>query len=80
MNEYESQVIERLVRMETKIDYMTQRIDSHESRITLLEKEPPNADHEDRLRKLERYFWIAFGAAATSGGAAGAALTQILGG
>lgn len=38
------------------------------------------ADHEIRIRSLERRVWLAAGFAAALGGGAGGALTKILGG
>lgn len=77
--DYQTDVIERLVRMETKIDFIGGRIDRHEERITVLEKSTINPDHETRLRKLERALWIAVGAAGTVGGVIGNVITQFTG-
>lgn len=79
MNDYETQVLERLVRMETKLDYVNLRIDAHESRLVSLEKSTPDPDHEQRIRKLERALWIISGAASVGGGAAGAIVSQLFG-
>ncbi|MEV1199471.1 hypothetical protein [Microbispora rosea] len=38
------------------------------------------ADHETRIRKLERVVWIAAGAAAAGGGVVGAVIRQAVGG
>lgn len=57
MNDFETQVVERLARMETKIDHI--------------------ADHETRIRTLERMIWIAAGAATAGGGVVGAALGNL---
>ncbi|MEU9888678.1 hypothetical protein [Sphaerisporangium sp. NPDC051011] len=58
------EVLDRLVRIETKLDMAINRGD----------------DHETRLRKLERLVWIAAGAAATGGGVVGAIVRQAVGG
>lgn len=60
-----SYIIERLARMETKLDGITEKLTGHAERL---------ADHETRLQKLERYVWLAVGAA----GAAGGAISQFL--
>jgi hypothetical protein len=48
-------LVERLVRIETKLDVSNRTHD----------------DHEARIRKLERSLWIAMGFAAALGGVAG---------
>jgi len=53
---------ERLVRIETKLDLANNN----------------HADHEARIRKLERTVWVASGAAATVGGTLGTLLAQFL--
>lgn len=58
---------ERLVRVETKLDQLLDRII------------PAQEDHETRIRKLERMIWVATGAALAGGGAAGALASQIMG-
>lgn len=58
-----SDEFERLVRIETKLDIAITNY----------------ADHELRIRKLERAMWIAVGLAALGGGAA-AQLIPVLGG
>lgn len=79
--QYETQILERLVRMETKLDYSIQTDASHSERITALEKaNGPNADHESRIRSLERIIWIATGAAGAGGGVVGALLSHFTGG
>ena len=51
--------VERLVRIETKLDIL---VESTEKR---------GADHETRLRALEKVKWIIIGGSAVTGGAAG---------
>jgi len=58
------EVLERLTRIEVKLDTAINRTD----------------DHESRLRRLERAVWVATGAAAIAGGAIGEVLRQALGG
>lgn len=79
------QVLERLVRMETKIDYLSERLGKNEGRLADLEKVAghPHPDHETRIRALEQFRWrlvgIAMGFGAASGGIA-AAIGNMLGG
>lgn len=54
---------ERLVRIETKLDAYN----------------TSNADHETRLRRLERALWIAVGAAGVGGGVIGQLLAPLIG-
>ena len=78
---YETQVIERLARMEVKLDNLTLTDANHDKRIDLVEsKLGPNADHETRLRKLEKTMWIIAGAAAAGGGTAGGLIATLVGG
>lgn len=58
------EVLDRLTRIEVKLD----------SQLTHI------SDHEGRLRRLERTVWIAMGAAAAIGGAAGSIAQQAMGG
>jgi hypothetical protein len=77
---YESQTLERLARIETKIDHISTALVSHEQRIVNLEKQSgPDPDHEARIRKLERTIWMIAGAAATAGGTAGGLISQLFG-
>lgn len=64
MAESSHEVLERLTRIEVKLDTQLTRAD----------------DHEQRIRRLERLMWGAAGAAAAAGGAIGAFAQQILGG
>ncbi|HEX4816711.1 MAG TPA: hypothetical protein VFV66_28550 [Nonomuraea sp.] len=57
-------IIERLARIETKLDNAIGRAD----------------DHETRIRRLERALWLVTGAAAAVGGALGSIVQQVLGG
>lgn len=58
------EVLDRLVRIETKLDNV----------IYL------GTDHETRIRKLERALWLATGAAAAAGGTVGAFVRTALAG
>lgn len=87
MDEFQTRVLdgiqgltERMVRVETKLDAATTRIDSHELRLTSLEKNVPDPDHETRLRQLERAIWIASGTALAGGGVLGTVLSSVTGG
>jgi uncharacterized protein YaaN involved in tellurite resistance len=74
-------LIDRLARMETKIDNMASRLDKNEDRLTDIEKAitSPNVDHENRIRKLEKIVWIAMGFAAAGGGAVGGLVSTWIG-
>lgn len=63
MSTPEAAEIERLTRIEVKLDNF----------ITVY------TDHETRLRKLERAVWIATGFATAAGGGLGALITQVMG-
>jgi hypothetical protein len=58
----EIQIFERLVRMETKMDAFNSA----------------SVDHEGRIRKLEQFRWIMFGAASVLGGTSGVIGTLLL--
>ncbi|MFC5996965.1 hypothetical protein ACFQE5_22395 [Pseudonocardia hispaniensis] len=58
---------DRLVRVETKLDTLLQRLD------------PMLQDHESRIRKLEQKVWVACGAAIAGGGAAGTVASFLIG-
>jgi hypothetical protein len=67
-------VIERLIRIETKVDVSLATQDQHSDRIRALEVDNTpggHADHETRIRRLERSMWLIAGAAAAGGGVAG---------
>ncbi|MHA6626874.1 hypothetical protein ACU61A_15675 [Pseudonocardia sichuanensis] len=58
----------RLVRIETKFDLLMQQV------------MPQQADHETRIRQLERTVWTASGIATALGGAIGALVSFLMGG
>lgn len=62
--ETDREVLERLTRIEVKLDAAISRAD----------------DHENRLRRLERTVWAVAGAAAIAGGAVSGGLLRVLGG
>lgn len=66
-------VIERLVRIETKLDTFNEIHGAHEGRSNEI-----HSDHESRIRKLERSVWLMAGAATVIGGGAGALLGPVL--
>lgn len=71
-------LIERMIRIETKLDIANERHLDHEGRIRALETDNTpggHQDHEGRIRRLERSVWLAAGAAAAAGGVVG----QIIG-
>lgn len=59
--------LERLIRIETKLD-MTQL--DHEGRIR---------DHENRIRRMERFQWLLAGASAAGGGIVGSIIGPLIG-
>jgi hypothetical protein len=64
-------LIERMIRIETKLDVMNANHADHEARIRGLEVEYTpggHQDHETRLRRLERSLWLMTGAAGAAGG------------
>lgn len=86
MTEFENRVLDgiqdltqRMVRVETKLDVANTRLDAHEARLITLERSIPDADHEARIRKLERAIWIASGTALAGGGVLGSVLSSITG-
>ena len=74
-------ITERLVRMETKIDFLSERLAHNESLLSNVERvvSTPNADHEARIRKLEKIVWVAMGFAAAGGGLIGGFVSSWLG-
>jgi len=74
-------VIERLIRIETKVDIAINTQQDHGDRIRALEIDNTpggHADHETRIRRLERSMWLIAGAAAAGGGAAGQLVASLL--
>lgn len=75
-------VIERLIRIETKVDVSNDRSIDHEGRIRALETDNTpggHHDHESRIRRLERSAWLLAGAAAAGGGIVGSLVGPLLG-
>ena len=69
-----SALLERLVRIETKLDIANGNSLDHEGRIRALEEDNVrggHTDHEGRLRKLERSGWMLAGAIGLAGGGVG---------
>lgn len=60
----DGEVLERLTRIEVKLDAQLARAD----------------DHETRIRRMERMLWLAAGAATAAGGVLGTIAQQIMGG
>ncbi|MDX3006746.1 hypothetical protein PWY87_34080 [Kribbella solani] len=87
-------LIERMIRIEAKLDTHNQTGADHEGRIRLLESAAAQqasidarlqtgvqtfADHETRLRSLERRMWITAGVALLGGLIAGTVIGPLLG-
>ena len=78
-------LLERLIRIETKLDDSRNYDADHETRIRQLESErhPDHEsrlnDHETRLRRVERSVWIAAGVAAGAGGLLGSIVGPLIG-
>lgn len=87
-------LIERMIRIEAKLDTYNQNHADHEGRIRLLEERSGKLDiidgrlqtgvstfqdHETRLRGLERRMWITAGVALLGGAFVGAVLGPLLG-
>lgn len=78
-------LLERLIRIETKLDDSRSADADHENRIRQLESErhPDHetrlGDHETRLRRVERSVWIAAGACAAAGGVVGSIVGPLIG-
>lgn len=75
-------LIERMIRIETKLDVSNTNHQDHENRIRVLEVDNApggHQDHENRIRRLERSVWIAAGAAAAIGSSLGAVIAPLIG-
>lgn len=78
-------LLERLIRIETKLDDSHNSAADHEVRIRALEAErhPDHEtrlnDHENRIRRVERSVWIAAGACAAAGGVLGSLVGPLIG-
>lgn len=76
-------LLERLIRIETKLDDSNRSDLDHEARIRALEADSHpggHQDHESRIRRLERSVWVAAGAAAAGGGLIGQLVAPMIGG
>jgi hypothetical protein len=87
-------LIERMIRIEAKLDTYNSNHADHEGRLRLLEERSGKldviegrlqsgvttfADHESRLRGIERRMWVAAGVAMLGGTLAGAVIGPALG-
>lgn len=75
-------LLERLIRIETKLDESRTSETDHESRIRTLEQDNTpggHQDHETRIRRLERSVYLIAGAAAAGGGIVGSILGPLIG-
>ena len=74
-------LIERLVRIETKLDLGNSQYADHELRIRDLERDNVtggHADHELRIRRVEKSLWLLAGASAAGGGLVGSMVAPVL--
>lgn len=75
-------LLERLIRIETKLDESRGSETDHEARIRTLEQDNTpggHHDHETRIRRLERSLWLMAGAAAAGGGIVGSIIGPLIG-
>lgn len=75
-------LIERMIRIETKLDVANGNHQDHENRLRTLENDNVlggHQDHESRIRRLERSVWLAAGAAAAGGGILGSIVGPLIG-
>lgn len=75
-------MLERLIRIEAKLDESRSSETDHEARIRALEQDNTpggHTDHETRIRRLERSVYIIAGAAAAGGGIVGSILGPLIG-
>lgn len=75
-------LVERMIRIETKLDVSNTNHQDHEARLRALEMDNTpggHQDHETRIRRLERSVWIAAGAAAAIGSSLGAIIAPLIG-
>lgn len=76
-----SAMIERLIRIDTKLDVALAQQADHEGRIRALEQDNSpggHQDHETRIRRMERSLWLLAGAAAAGGGIVGSIVGPLL--
>lgn len=73
-----AQIYSKLLEMELELKGLPAKVEDHEARIRILEGRPVSADHELRIRSLEKSRWLAAGFAAAIGGSAGGVLSQLL--
>lgn len=75
-------LLERLIRIEAKLDESRGSESDHEARIRALELDNTpggHQDHETRIRRLERSVYIIAGAAAAGGGLVGSIIGPLIG-
>lgn len=80
-NEQLPGLIERMIRIETKLDVANGNHADHEARIRALETDNipgGHTDHEGRIRRLERSVWLMAGAAAAGGGIVGSIVGPLI--
>lgn len=75
-------LLERLIRIEAKLDESRGAETDHEARIRALEQDNTpggHQDHETRIRRLERSVYLIAGAAAAGGGIVGSIIGPLIG-
>jgi hypothetical protein len=73
-------LVERLIRIDTKLDVALAQQADHEGRIRALEQDNSpggHMDHEGRIRRIEK-LWLAAGTAAAGGGVLGQLLAALV--
>lgn len=74
-------LVERLIRIDTKLDVALAQQADHEGRIRALEQDNSpggHMDHEGRIRRIEKSMWLAAGTAAAGGGVLGQLLAALV--
>lgn len=75
-------LIERMIRIETKLDVYNDGHQDHETRLRVLETDNTpggHQDHETRIRRMEKSLWLLAGVAAAGGGVVGSIIGPLIG-
>jgi hypothetical protein len=75
-------LIERMIRIETKLDVSNGNHQDHENRLRMLEQDNTpggHQDHETRIRRMEKSLWLLAGVAAAGGGIVGSIVGPLIG-
>lgn len=81
-NEQIPGLVERMIRIETKLDVIHEQRQDHDLRLRTLEIDNTpggHQDHETRIRRLEKSVWVAAGFAAAVGGTLGSIIGPLVG-